>query len=89
MLSTVDWITASVALGVHRMMSRAKPLIEMHNRLSLSDKRKPRKPPAGGEPRLAPIYKNIVVFMISIRNPLSSLKQFVLLASFLLSALVK
>ena len=49
-LATVDWITASAALVMDRMMSRAKPLIEMHNRLSLSDERKPTKPPAGGGP---------------------------------------
>lgn len=49
-LSTVDWIKASAALGMDRMMSRAKLLIEMHNRLSLLDERKPTKPAAGGGP---------------------------------------
>lgn len=49
-LSSIDWIAASAALAIDRMMLRAKLLIEMHNRLSLSDERRPTKPPAGGGP---------------------------------------
>lgn len=51
-LSTVDWITASTALGMECMMPRAKLLIEMHNRLSLSDEKNWTEPLAGVGPPL-------------------------------------